>query len=553
MMSERLKYSLLFALLARVFFLPFNGNAHLFDWDEVNFAEISREMVVLKDYLRVYINYLPFWEKPPFFFWAQALAMNCFGINEFSARLPNAICGIVTLIVLFNIGKTLYNTRFGIIWALAYFGSVLPHLYFKSGIIDPYLNLFIFLGMYYFILAHWKKNQFDGLALSKGKWRYLFIAGMFVGLSLITKGPVALIITGLCMFVYWIFQRFRMYINVPEFLFYLFITSLITLTWYGIETWKNGPWFVEEFNKYQYRLFTTHDAGHKGFPGYHFVVLLVGCFPASIFTIRAFFKSPEAEHTYQKDFKLWMAILFWVVLILFTIVQSKIVHYSSMCYYPLSFLAALSIHQIYERKISFNFWMKLGLIFTGGLFILVTFALPFVAWNIDILKPLFNDPFAVASLDAEVNWTGFEIIPGIFLALVLFFSLRWISRQQFDYGFRTLFLGTGVFVMITLIFYINRIEAYSQNAAIEFFKSKATEDCYVVPHGYKSYGQLFYTQKPPVTNPESYKWKWLMEGDIDKDVYVITKIQYEERLQKQEKNLKKVGGKNGFVFFKREK
>ncbi len=551
-MTERLKYSLLFALLAAFFFLLFNGNAHLFDWDEINFAEVSREMIVLKDYLRVHINYLPFWEKPPLFFWMQAFAMNIFGINEFSARLPNAICGIITLVVLFNIGKTLYDTRFGLIWAGAYFGSILPHLYFKSGIIDPYLNLFIFLGMYYFIKAHWKKNQFD-IALFNSKWTYLLVAGIFIGLGLITKGPVALAIAGLCMMIYWFFQRLRMYINVPEFLFFLLIASLVSLAWLGVETWKNGPWFAEEFTRYQYRLFTTEDAGHKGFFGYHFVVLLVGCFPASIFTIRAFFKSPKASKAYQSDFKLWMSILFWVVLILFSIVQSKIVHYSSMCYYPLSFLAAVSIHQIFEREIRFNGWMKAGLIFTGGLFILATVALPFVAWNIEILKPLFNDPFAVASLDAEVDWSGVEMLPGLFLAGVLFFALRALKRDQFATGFKTLFLGSGCFVLLTLIFFINRIEGYSQNSAIEFYKSKATEDCYVVPHGFKSYGQLFYTQKPAVTNPDSYKWRWLMEGEIDKDVYVITKIQYEERLKKQEPTLSRIGGKNGFVFFKRVK
>ncbi len=35
-----------------------------------------------------------------------------------------------------------------------------------------------------------------------------------------------------------------------------------------------------------------------------------------------------------------MLILFWVVLILFTIVKTKIVHYSSLCYFPLTFIGA---------------------------------------------------------------------------------------------------------------------------------------------------------------------------------------------------------------------
>ena len=54
-------------VLSSFFFIGL-GNVHLFDWDEINFAESAREMIESGDYLRVQINYLPFWEKPPFFF-----------------------------------------------------------------------------------------------------------------------------------------------------------------------------------------------------------------------------------------------------------------------------------------------------------------------------------------------------------------------------------------------------------------------------------------------------------------------------------------------------
>ena len=72
-------------------FFPFLGQSHLFDWDEINFAEAAREMIVTGDYLRVQINFQMFWEKPPFFIWLQVLSMKSFGINEFAARFPNAL------------------------------------------------------------------------------------------------------------------------------------------------------------------------------------------------------------------------------------------------------------------------------------------------------------------------------------------------------------------------------------------------------------------------------------------------------------------------------
>jgi 4-amino-4-deoxy-L-arabinose transferase-like glycosyltransferase len=59
---------LLVVLWGALLFLPFLGAAHLFDWDEINFAESAREMLVTGNYQQVQINYKPFMEKPPFGF-----------------------------------------------------------------------------------------------------------------------------------------------------------------------------------------------------------------------------------------------------------------------------------------------------------------------------------------------------------------------------------------------------------------------------------------------------------------------------------------------------
>lgn len=547
---SKYKYESLLLILGLIFFVPYLGAVHLFDWDEVNFAEISREMIVTGDFFRVYVDFMPFWEKPPFFFWMQALAMKSFGVNEFSARLPNAICGMLTLVVLFRMGRRLYSEEFGFLWAIVYLGTVLPHLYFRSGIIDPFFNLFIFSGYYFFIIYYWKREGYAYIRLTKSQLYYLFIAGLLVGMGILTKGPVAYLVVCLCFFVYWIYRRLFFYVTPLHFIFFTIAASLVTLSWYGIETFHNGPWFIKTFNEYQLRLASTHDAGHKGFLGYHFVVLLIGCFPASIFAIRAFFKNPKEALPYQQNFKRWISIFFWVVLILFSLVQSKIVHYSSLCYFPLTFLAATTLNHIRKGKIPFNNWIKGGLIGIGSLYVIAFLALPWVGQNTALLVPLFDDPFAQGNLEAEVNWTGLEMIPGIWLVLILFLSIKWMQkRSKFRKAVLTLFGGIAIFVTLALFFSINNIEAYSQRAAIEFFESKADEDCYIVPFGYKSYGHLFYAKKRLDKNPKTRNWEWLLK-EADKPVYVISKIQKLEELSKI-KELEEIGRKNGFIFFKR--
>ena len=54
----------------------------MFDWDEINFAESSREMLVSSNFSQVMINFEPFHEKPPLFFWLQVLSMKIFGIGS---------------------------------------------------------------------------------------------------------------------------------------------------------------------------------------------------------------------------------------------------------------------------------------------------------------------------------------------------------------------------------------------------------------------------------------------------------------------------------------
>ncbi len=78
MRLSKIQIIIFIAILAAIFFIPFLGRVHLFDWDEVNFAECSREMLKLHDYSRVYINFKPFWEKPIMFIWMQSGAMRHF-------------------------------------------------------------------------------------------------------------------------------------------------------------------------------------------------------------------------------------------------------------------------------------------------------------------------------------------------------------------------------------------------------------------------------------------------------------------------------------------
>ena len=203
-------------------------------------------------------------------------------------------------------------------------------------------------------------------------------------------------------------------------------------------------------------------------------------------------------------------------------------------------------------NIAFSRNLKIGLWTIASLYSLVIVLIPILGQQIDLLRPLIKDPFALGNLEAAVHWSGLEILPGIFLLLLLGFSLSQMRSNDKMKGLLTLFGGMGIFLMLTLYFFIARIEAYSQRAAVEFFEERIGEDCYVESFAYKTYVKLFYSRKPPLDNPKSYELEWLLSGPIDKDVYIITKV-HKTQLLEPYKELKEIGRKNGFVFYKRNR
>lgn len=539
-----IKIQLFIAVVAALLFVPFLGGVHLFDWDEINFAEAAREMIVTKNYLTVQINFLPFWEKPPLFIWMQVLSMKLFGINEFAARFPNAICGIVAMLVLFNIGRKIHDNLFGILWVLAFAGSVLPFFYFKSGIIDPWFNLFIFLGVYFLILyaspEHEKKKQ------------NIILAATFAGLAILTKGPVGFLLIALTGGIYLIIIRFKLKVKVTDVILYFLVLALVGGSWFIVQILTGHYDTVVEFIVYQVRLFQTKDAGHGGFFGYHFVVLFFTVFPTSILALKSF-KRENILDGFHRLMKTWMLILFWVVLILFSIVKTKIVHYSSLAYYPLTFLAANFVYRAWKNKQTWSKWISGLLIFVSVIFAIPVIILPFVdkIKHVIIEKNWIHDAFTVGNLQASGHWSGFEFIPGILLPVAVIFILKHFSKEQVLERGIYLWIVTLIFTFSVITMVVPKVERYSQRAMIEFFKSHAGEDVYLKNIYFHSYATYFYGKTTPPKNKNYYDENWLLTGDIDKDVYFVTKIQRADQLKKFPE-VKKIGEKNGFVFFKRE-
>jgi hypothetical protein len=271
-------------------------------------------------------------------------------------------------------------------------------------------------------------------------------------------------------------KKYVQFLNLKVIIWYLIVLSGVGGFWFILQYINGNASILQDFVTYQIRLFQTKDAGHGGFLLYHFVVVLLGLFPISIWALGGM-KTIQNETATTKDFHFWMKILLWVVLVLFTIVKTKIVHYSSMAYFPITFFGSYFLYYWLENKKQFANWMKFSLVGIAFLFGLAMSALPLIGMNASkiIASGMIKDAFANANLQAEVTWTGLEILVGIiFFSSILIAMFKMHSKRK---QIITIFSATLFYTYASMIWIVPNIEAYSQRAALEFYQKASQRKC----------------------------------------------------------------------------
>ncbi|MFN0013986.1 MAG: ArnT family glycosyltransferase [Saprospiraceae bacterium] len=517
--------------LALLFFVPFLGGVHLFDQGEVNSAESAREMLITGDYLRPQMDYALVGEQPPFFIWLQTLSMTIFGVNEFAVRFPNVIAGLLTMLLAYHLGRRLHDRAFGWLWALAWLGSLLPHLYFRSGFVDPWFNLLFFTGLFGFVEFRWLFfTRFEGRSFWR-RYRYLIIGGGLLGLAMLTQGPVAFLIALLVLLVYWARYKFRNRVFLYHLLLYSLAAFSVPALWLLAKLLVHGSGFIDTFFASQFWLIGSPDSSAGGFLGYQALVLLLGCFPVSVFAMPNLWgdRQPEEEvmesdtlaSCQRSDLTTWMQILFWTVFVLCTLAPTKFAHVSSLAFFPLTYLGTLSIW----RALRWNVWPKIvapALLLLGVLIGLIQMLMPIVGKNTHWLQGFFeNDPYVQARLQVAVNWHWWQGLPGLLLAAASLAAWRlWLKKRPW-LAAQTAFAGGAIFVAATLVLCINNFERYTQLSTIEFYESKAGQNCIIIPVGFKTNAHLYYSQKSPHLSTSTTTSNAVTTGE--KKVYVVAR------------------------------
>ncbi len=160
----------------------------LIDRDEPMIAEVARQMVVRGEWLT---PHLPAWEeksifKPPLAMWVMAASFKTFGVSEFAARLPSAVCAALTATLLFAVAARRWGTTPGLVAAACMVVPLLPTVVGHMAVTDSLLTLLATI-----ILLCLERNLRAGesRACSTTLW-------LAAGAAMLIKGPAILAFLG---------------------------------------------------------------------------------------------------------------------------------------------------------------------------------------------------------------------------------------------------------------------------------------------------------------------------------------------------------------------
>jgi outer membrane protein assembly factor BamB len=328
-------------------------NGPLWAADEQTYSQWAFHMVKNGDYMTPWAYGGIFWTgKPPLVMWLMSLAYQVFGVNNFASRFWSPVFGTLSLVLVFYLGKKLYNSYVGFLSALVLGTFTTFYAFARHAMTDVPFVFFILSSIYFFVLSEKDENTS----------RYTALSGLFFGLALMTKLIAALLIP-LIIFTYLIAtKRSIRFFFTKSFALFLGVGLLVFSPWLIYMTLSFGSEFWRWFFVYSGVIRTVSPVeGHVEGYLYYFsqfansetllwVILLP--FAAGLCAFSLFVKRSKEDTLLL----VWMSI----VLVVFTLAQTKLYWYILPAFPAFaiaisSFLYALSkIIQYSIRFLLFN-------------------------------------------------------------------------------------------------------------------------------------------------------------------------------------------------------
>ena len=302
--------------------------------DEGRYVGVAWEMLRTGEWLVPTLNGMPYFHKPPLFYWLSAASMSVFGANVWAARLPPALAATAAAWVLLLFVRRWVDARTG---RTAWLVLLTTPLFFAAAQYANHDQLVAgLIAIAVLAAAHAVLACEAGLAYRSA----LLAAFAAAALAVLSKGLIGAVLPALVI-VAWAVASGR-----PR--------ALRFIVWWpgwAVFALMAGPWFVAMqlrfatffdyfFIHQQFQRFTGSSAFNNPQPAWFFVpVLAVLSLPWFVWIYRvcrpAYFNEPA-----RRDVRILMWVWLAAVLLFFSVPSSKLIGYILPAVVPLAFLLA---------------------------------------------------------------------------------------------------------------------------------------------------------------------------------------------------------------------
>lgn len=156
----------------------------LLDRDEPRFAEASREMRERNDWVVPYFNNQYRFDKPPLVYWLQIAAAKTIGESDVSVRLPSVFAAAATALAIYGFGRRWRDEPTGFRAALIFTCCLQTLIHAKLALADMLMIAFSTLALW----GGWELLRNPEPRFWRNRWWWVFY--MALGLAFLAKGPV---------------------------------------------------------------------------------------------------------------------------------------------------------------------------------------------------------------------------------------------------------------------------------------------------------------------------------------------------------------------------
>jgi len=364
----------------------------------------AREMLTDGNWLLTTMNGEPRYQKPPLPTWLAAISASIFGIKSiYAMRLPGFIMVIVLALTNYHLSnKILNNRQQSLINGLLTLTS-----FYVIGIVieapwDIFTHGFMLIGIYH-LYQLFSKNQ--------NYWKHTLFAGIFIGLSIMSKGPISFYALLLPFLIaYGLVYKYKHFKAKWFSMFSLLLLALVIGGWWYLFVRYADPQTFLEITKRE----TGNWSSYNVRPFYYYWSFFT---QSGLWTIPAFVSLlyPYLK-TRVSDLKTYKFTLLWTLLavILLSIIPEKKSRYLMPVLIPLALNIGFYIEYLFRRfKDLKDKRETIPIYFNFGLISLIGLVFPIAGYL--LLKDTVSSAWLQFSIAAIVLFTLGALLLGFLI------------------------------------------------------------------------------------------------------------------------------------------